>query len=291
LRKLAIALLLCLAAAAPALATCPSAGPAELLYAPYFAVDLAGGFEGETTLFAVGNASDTAVLARVDLFNVNGQWGGGYHVSIDPGATHTVNLRDVFSGDRLICPPHFATLNSTALRSILEGEDGVARGYATVRMVTACSLLPPELDLQVHENALLGDRFSVEPGQNFADGGLLVSRLVPGRHRVRYMANGGAFDSTSLEILMPDVGGEATWIPVDAFDETGAPVSLSVNFVGGLRGVAANRFDVDQHLGPGSQFGSLVIDCGEHPCAVRATYKADGRFSAGAEGVPLDCED
>jgi hypothetical protein len=143
-------------------------------------------------------------------------------------------------------------------------------------------------DLVLDVDALQGDLLRVDPGQNFADGARLPSRLCAGRHLLRFMAQGGAFDGTRLFLYMPTAGSDSVPVGVTAADEDGNPVSLGVEFSGGLRAVATNAYDLDQELGPGVPFGTLVIDCGERPCHVSAEYRAEGRFSAGIEAAPLD---
>lgn len=274
---------------------CPHVGSSNLLYVPFFVVDLRQGVDGETTLFSVSNASSTSLIARVDLYGAKGKWAGVYHADISAGGVHTINLRDLFDpqSERLVCPGHPPALPAAHLRESLVDSDGVAKGYAVVHAVTNCTTLAPDDPafpaLLISAPALFGDRFFVEPGENFAEGAGLPSELTPGRHRVRFLRRLGPFDGTSLEVFAPSLGSQSVALPISAATEGGEPVPLAVDFVGGLRASATNRWDVDSYLAPAEPFGSLTIDCGATPCSVYAVYKANGRFSASAPGVSLDC--
>jgi len=191
--------------------------PSSDLLVPYFEVDL-GAPAGKTTLFAVGNASDEPVSLEAAVAT---NWGIQMFttpIDLAAGEVRTVNLRDWLQRgelpDRTLDPDTLAHVQA-ALSGQVSPKDNMyygtqpdpfktdlAVGYVTLRVTT-----------RQRPDVLWGDYFYVTPGEDFAEGELLVN-IDPTMqcaglcdlHRLRFL-DGGAFDGgTQLIIWSPRVG-------------------------------------------------------------------------------------
>ncbi len=191
--------------------------PSSDLLLPYFEVDL-GAPAGKTTLFAVGNASDEPVTVQAA---VSTNWGIRIFqtkIELAGGQVQTVNLRDWLGKgqllDRAFDPATLAHVQA-ALSGQLSPKDqmyygtqpdpfktDLAVGYVTLRVTSSG-----------RPDVLWGDYFFVTPGEDFAEGDLLVNidKTMPcaglcDHHRLRFL-DGGAIDGgTKLIIWSPRVG-------------------------------------------------------------------------------------
>lgn len=141
---------------------------AASLLLPYFEVDVESE-NGKSTLFAVGNTAETAVLARVVLWTNWGNPVAAFDFGLEGQAVRTFNLRDVLAGRlpetqpppvqagrHVSCsnPVVMPALDPAALLKLLTGQpnpvDGLcygtaveegqlATGYVTVDVVNDCS--------------------------------------------------------------------------------------------------------------------------------------------------------
>jgi hypothetical protein len=189
-----------------------AAAPSSDLLLPWFEVHLA---EGRTTLFAVGNSAAEAVTVKA---SVTSNWGIPVlerSFELAPGEVRTVNLRDwVVAGD--VPAPALGKKQLAHVQAALTGQpspkDGLyygaqadpfdpalAAGFVTLRVKSA-----PRHD------SLWGDYFWVDPGQDFAEGELLVNidelsscGSLCDHHRVRFLDGGGFDGGTKLVVWTP----------------------------------------------------------------------------------------
>ena len=191
--------------------------PSSDLLLPYFEVDL-GSASGKTTLFAVGNAGEDPVTVQAAVAT---NWGIRLFqstIELEGGEVRTVNLRDWLTKgqlpDRTLDPDALAHVQA-ALSGQVSPKDqmyygtqpdpfktDLAVGYVTLRVTTS-----------QRPDVLWGDYFFVTPGEDFAEGDLLVNidPTMPCAglcdvHRLRFL-DGGVFDGgTKLIIWSPRVG-------------------------------------------------------------------------------------
>jgi len=212
-----IATILTLAAVVCAAPLAAEPRPSSDLLLPYFEVDL-GAAAGKTTLFAVGNASDEPVTVKAEVAT---NWGIRLFqstIKLEAGEVRTVNLRDWLTkgelSDRVLGPGTLGHVQA-ALSGQVSPKDNMyygtqpdpfrtdlAVGYVTLRVTS-----------KQRPDVLWGDYFFVTPGEDFAEGDLLVN-IDPSMpcaglcsaHRLRFL-DGGVFDGgTKLIVWSPKVG-------------------------------------------------------------------------------------
>jgi hypothetical protein len=202
-----------------------AAQPAATLLIPYFEVDLDDPVGGVTTLFAVSNHASfigfqLTALARVTLWT---DWGVPtltFDIAMRGRGTQTFNVRDLLGGTLPSTPvgldisgftncaakPPGGTLTAAQVdtlrnkhsgraaptkclgeRHSADGSRRIARGYATVDVVSRCFGLgttgvispawgnfgyfaPAATKTASTANSITGDFFIVDPGNNFANG-------------------------------------------------------------------------------------------------------------------------
>lgn len=264
------------------------------LLLPYFEVELDNP-SGLTTLFAVGNAWEEPVSVRIDVFS---NWGIPVieaSADLDPDQVLTVNLRDWFVAGRLpnrsLNAAELAHLEA-ALTGQRSPEDDLyystevalrrAVGYVTVRIQGA-----------PRRNALFGDWFVVDPGQDFARGSLLVDISPTAscgglclRHALRFMVGGAFSGGTQFVIWTPRQGQPSTDPLFPASSRVGA-VSAAYDEAG--RHMGSQSLDllplqmVDAgELGLTGPFGWLDLEV-EMDSFITVRHSAENRFSVGLE--------
>jgi hypothetical protein len=204
-----LALVALVGSTVPAAAT---SEPSSDLLLPWFEVHLT---DARTTLFAIGNSAEEPVDVRISVAT---NWGIPVierTVTLEGGEVKTVNLRDwVVTGD--VPEPKLAGLELEHVQAALTGQPSpkddlfyatqadpfdpeLATGYVTFRVVGN-----PRPDV------LWGDYFWVDPGQDFAEGELLVNidRSSPcgdlcDLHRMRFIDGAGFDGGTKLVVWSP----------------------------------------------------------------------------------------
>lgn len=185
------------------------AAPGASLLLPYFEVDLANP-AGVRTALAVRNGAPEPVLARVVLWTDLSVPTLGFHLYLPAFGSRVVDLQEIFSTGWLpasgpaplpgcsgllpptpLSPQSLSALGAahTGASSALFGGlcagsshgDAVARGYATVDVVTQCTAAFPGQPgyfgangAAGFDNVLWGEYTLVEPGDNLAHGDVLV---------------------------------------------------------------------------------------------------------------------
>ncbi len=184
--------------------------PAATLLLPHFEVD--PGASGIRTVFTVGNISDLPVLAHVTLWTDRGVPSFTFDMRLDGYGVVEVDLHALFADGALpqtsagafpscagVLPP--ANLSGaqvtglrnahTGLASSLLGNqcggathgDSIARGYATIDVVNACTQLRPSQPgyfvlggngVARNDNVLWGEHSTYDPVEGFAHGDSLV---------------------------------------------------------------------------------------------------------------------
>ena len=288
--------LLLIAGLATTLWTAPAqaeATPSSHLLLPYFEVDL-GSPAGRTTLFAVGSSAEEPVDVRV---SVTSNWGIPLvetTLTLAPGAVSTVNLRDWLGAGAL----HGRTMGSSELAHVqraLQGErsprDGLYYGSAADpdRPELAVGAVTLQVVSTPRHDALWGDYFLVDPGQDFAEGDLLVDidRAKGGcsslcrRHRLRFL-QGGGFDGGTQVVVWS--GRRAA--PKAAADPDGARQLVSVGAFHEESGMRFAERDLDLlavddlalgDLDLGESFGWLDL-LSDEPVYVGVRLSANGRY-------------
>jgi len=200
--------------AAPAMA---EPRPSSDLLLPYFEVDLSQP-GGRTTLFAIGNAAADAVTVKA---SVTSNWGIEMFTSsfeLEAGEVRTVNLRDWLQNGKL--PERKLAAGTLAhVQAALTGQPSPRDDmyYGTQPDPLATDLAVGAVTLRVTSNprldALWGDYFWVLPGEDSAEGELLVNidrsmacRGLCTSHRLRFLEGGGFDGGTKLLIWSPRVG-------------------------------------------------------------------------------------
>lgn len=201
-------LILLVASSAGAAAAKPHRVPSSDLLLPYFELDLAG--SGPTTFFAVVNSSTQQVPVKISLFT---NWGIEVMSSlalIDGHEVLTINLRSwILDGelpDKTLSEQEIDHCQA-ALSGQLAADDGLyyssetVPGHAVGYVKIGIEEGAPRLKV------LFGDSFIVDPGQDFAQGDVLVDVKTTGtckalaqRHGLRFLSGGG-FDS-GTEVLI-----------------------------------------------------------------------------------------
>lgn len=185
------------------------AAPGASLLLPYFEVDLADP-EGVRTALAVRNSAPEPVLARVVLWTDLSVPTLGFHVYLPGFGSRVIDLPEIFSTgwlpssgpaplpgcSGLLPPTPLSPQSLTALGAAHTGAsstlfgglcagssqgDAVARGYATVDVVTQCTAAFPGQPgyfgangAAGFDNVLWGEHTLIEPGDNLAHGDVLV---------------------------------------------------------------------------------------------------------------------
>jgi hypothetical protein len=193
--------------------------PAATLLLPYFEVDLDRPTTN-TTLFSVINTAPDAALAKIVLWSDMGVPTLNFNIYLTGYDVLTVNLADIFRGqipqtgldlvpagdfsrpnvqfpgceDQLptgnlpnILIEHIEAAHTGGASPLddqcygVDHADRIARGYLTVDVVNACSLLFPDQPgyfgpdgVIGHDNVLMGDFYFVNADQGFAQGENLV---------------------------------------------------------------------------------------------------------------------
>ncbi|HKV13049.1 MAG TPA: hypothetical protein VJ725_33215 [Thermoanaerobaculia bacterium] len=185
------------------------AAPGASLLLPYFEVDRTSS-SGVRTALAVRNGGAAPVLARVVLWTDLSVPTLGFHVYLPAFGSRVVDLQEIFATGWLpasgpaplpgcsgLLPPAPLSVQSlTALNAAHTGTasqlfgglcagssygDGIARGYATVDVVTQCTAALPgqpgyfgATGVAGYDNVLWGEYAMVEPANNLAHGDALV---------------------------------------------------------------------------------------------------------------------
>jgi hypothetical protein len=282
------------------LAVAPGRAAAQLqptsdLLVPYFEVDLQP--SGITTLFAVGNALDKPVDV---LATVHTNWGIAIlevPFTLQPREVRTVNLRDwlhnggqpgskisILELQHLMAAVTGQPSPKDHLYYSTEVKPDLAVGYVTLRTQIA------------RPDALWGDWFVVDAGQNLASGDVLVnidrSTGCPGlcdRHLLRYLTGGGFDGGTEVIIwressLHPSPNAEpSTRLQADAtaFSEPGQAMENRQ-----LALLPVEKVTVAE-LGLTRPFGSLDVET-EGASFIGVQHSAENRYAVGLQAYCLE---
>jgi hypothetical protein len=290
IQQLSILALLALTTAGAALADAPPQPSAEVLL-PIFEVDLAAG--GRTTLFAVANALDEPVEVTA---SVRTNWGIPVlqvPLTLAPREVRTVNLHAwIVRGELpagILDEPERAHLEA-ALAGRRSPKDDLYYGKELAPNRAMGSIVFTTSGRGI--DALWGDYFLVDPGQDLAMGDTLVNLDrstgclgVCSRHALRFLL-GAAFDGgTELVIWSPRQGrpssdpeppGQRFSASSVAFDEAGRPMDQRDHELLPLELVRV------EELGLSEPFGWLDL-LTESEVFIGVLHSADHRYSVGLQ--------
>ncbi len=237
----------------------------DLLYMPYFKVSPS---TGVVALFALRNVTSSQIFVSTTFTLFDGTV-VQFQDSIDALATLTVNLNDV---------------------QLPTSANGTAEGSARFAVVNAGSTTPNG------NQALIGDYFFVDPGNDFATGDRLVTDADRCNRFSTRFADGGVFNGTTFNIVAPSFvpaaspsfsNGLATLFSADVYDEAGvAGTGFSGDSAGNL--FATSTAVIGPQVGLPT-FGSIEWTFADGQTGfVTWSMNAGGRFSVGMLGTCLD---
>lgn len=227
---------------------------------PYYEVDTTR--SGVTTLWAVRNTS-TSVLASMAVTYTDRSLTPVREevVSISPGETLTVNLRDL---------------------GLPAEPDGFARGTVW---------------FESSEPVLAADAFQVDPEENFATGDLLVSTdgdYLCDLWSTRFAVGGPFSGGTDLRLyvetpLGDDPQTDDPSVRFEVFDEQGNVLG-TVDYWTATNVVEIPATDVVLEVSDTTAFGAfeVLLRAGTGGGIVTTEYRAEGRYSIGLGGTCID---
>lgn len=240
--------------------------PTDGLVLGWFEVDTTSAV-GQTFLWAVRNESEVEIELEAVYLDLLLAELGVEHYELAPRQVATRNLRDV--------------------PELVPDADGFARGLVVFLATDSVGNGP---------GIVTGDVFRVEPGEDFASGGLLPSLGVDGDldlcecWQTRYFAGGPFSGGTRIAFLAdapqgPSCATDPPTVFGRVYDEAGA-------FLGDFEicaGIHAFEVPVELLLPPGAPpFGALEIEFSLTVGRVAVEHRAAGRYSVGLDGTCTD---
>lgn len=242
-------------------------GAESQLVMPYFRVT---SNNSTVSLFALRNVTGSAVTVSSQFFLADGT-DVAFEDDIAAFATLTINLRDL----------------------PLPSNGAVVEGMATFSVVDPGTTIPNGTE------AILGDYFLVDPGNDFATGDpLTTDSEFCNRFNTRF-ADGGIFDGSSFNIVAPNFvaanapnfdpgSGLADLFTASVYDEAG---NLVDQFIGRASGIvfASSTSELETSGITLPQFGSIEWTFVNNQFGfISWSMNAAGRFSVGMLGDCLD---